>query len=116
MPMTRSSGSISSGPSPEEFQKQMTDFMRQHFPNIPFLRSQPGAAANAPSSGTGSSNAGTNPGDFHFDKTPKEVKGYLDRFVIKQDEAKKVLSVAMCDHYHHVRLAFEGKEQPNYTN
>src|SRR5262249_33638105 len=39
----------------------------------------------------------------------------LDRFVIQQDEAKKVLSVALCDHYHHVRLAREGKEQPNYT-
>src|SRR5205085_2156402 len=36
-------------------------------------------------------------------------------FVIRQDEAKKVLSVAMCDHYHHVRLAREGKDQPNYT-
>jgi len=27
--------------------------------------------------------------------------------VIKQDEAKKVLSVALCDHYHHVRFAME---------
>jgi len=35
--------------------------------------------------------------------------------VIKQDEAKKVLSVALCDHYHQVRLAFEGKETPNYA-
>src|ERR1022692_1096031 len=39
----------------------------------------------------------------------------LVRFVIKQDEAKKVLSVALCDHYHHVRLALEGKESPNYA-
>ena len=43
------------------------------------------------------------------------MKDYLDRFVIKQDEAKKVLSVALCDHYHQVRLAFEGKETPNYA-
>lgn len=53
--------------------------------------------------------------DFNFSYKPKEVKEYLDRFVIKQDEAKKVLSVALCDHYHHVRLAREGKLQPNYT-
>src|ERR1022692_427297 len=39
----------------------------------------------------------------------------LVRFVIKQDEAKKVLSVALCDHYHHVRLALEGKESANYA-
>ena len=43
------------------------------------------------------------------------MKDYLDRFVIQQDEAKKVLSVALCDHYHHVRLALEGKESPNYA-
>src|SRR5437764_646726 len=53
--------------------------------------------------------------EFFFDKKPRDVKSYLDRFVIKQDEAKKVLSVAMCDHYHHVRLAMEEKDQPNYT-
>ena len=38
----------------------------------------------------------------HFDLLPKEVVAHLDRFVIKQQEAK-VLSVATCDHYNHVR-------------
>ena len=52
---------------------------------------------------------------FEFKYKPREVKDYLDRFVIKQDDAKKVLSVALCDHYHHVRLALEGKESPNYA-
>lgn len=55
------------------------------------------------------------PNELRFDKKPRDVKTYLDRFVIKQEEAKKVLSVALCDHYHHVRLALEGKEQSNYT-
>lgn len=54
-------------------------------------------------------------GAFQFDRKPREVKAYLDRFVIKQEEAKKVLSVAICDHYHHVRLALEGMDQPNYA-
>ena len=36
--------------------------------------------------------------EFKFDYKPKDVKVYLDRFVIKQDVAKKVLSVALCDH------------------
>jgi len=55
------------------------------------------------------------PDQFEFKYKPREVKAYLDRFVIRQDEAKKVLSVALCDHYHHVRLAMEGKESPNYA-
>jgi ATP-dependent Clp protease ATP-binding subunit ClpX len=37
--------------------------------------------------------------DFNY--TPRQVKEYLDRYVIKQEEAKKVLSIAVCDHYNH---------------
>ena len=33
---------------------------------------------------------------------PRDIKAHLDRFVIKQDEAKKVLAIAVCDHYNHV--------------
>src|ERR1051325_5487231 len=97
--------------SPEEFQKQMTDFMRQHLPNLSFFRPQPAGGSTGPGE---PAKEPPSPA-FLFEKKPRDVKAYLDRFVIKQDEAKKVLSVAMCDHYHHVRLAMEGKEQPNYT-
>ncbi len=41
-------------------------------------------------------------GEFVFDFLPRDIKAHLDRFVIKQDEAKKVLSIAVCDHYNHV--------------
>lgn len=40
---------------------------------------------------------------LRFDLKPEQVKAHLDRFVIGQDEAKKTLAVAVCDHYHHVR-------------
>ncbi len=42
-----------------------------------------------------------------FDRKPKEVRDYLDRFVIKQEQAKRVLSVAVCDHYNHVRRCMQ---------
>ncbi|HEX7862397.1 MAG TPA: AAA family ATPase [Verrucomicrobiae bacterium] len=104
--------SFNGPPSPEDFQRQMADFMRQHFPNATsFFRPQTGSETTEPPSST----EPAKPGEFRFDKKPRDVKDYLDRFVIKQDEAKKVLAVAMCDHYHHVRLAMEGKDQPNYT-
>ena len=98
-------------PSPEEFQRQLGEFMRQHFQSA---RAQ--AAPAQETSGTTEERQGEpKPDYFKFDYTPREVKEHLDRFVIKQDEAKKVLSVALCDHYHHVRLALEGKESPNYA-
>ena len=42
-----------------------------------------------------------------FQLKPREVRDHLDRYVIRQDEAKKVLSVAICDHYNHVRRCLD---------
>ena len=36
--------------------------------------------------------------------TPEEIKAYLDEYVIGQDEAKKVLSVAVYNHYKRVKF------------
>ena len=38
-----------------------------------------------------------------FNMKPRDIRDYLNRFVIGQMDAKKVLSVAICDHYNHVR-------------
>jgi endopeptidase Clp ATP-binding regulatory subunit ClpX len=42
-----------------------------------------------------------------FNLRPREIRDHLNRFVIKQDEAKKILSVAICDHYNHVRQCLD---------
>ena len=47
--------------------------------------------------------------NFHL--KPKEIRDYLSRFVVRQDEAKKVLSVAICDHYNHVRQSLSNKKR-----
>ena len=76
------------------------------FPKSRSRRGEPPAAevgAAAPSPG------------FHFELKPRDVKEHLDRFVIQQDEAKKVLSVALCDHFQHVRLTLAGQKAPFYT-
>ncbi|OGW80262.1 MAG: hypothetical protein A3G33_06205 [Omnitrophica bacterium RIFCSPLOWO2_12_FULL_44_17] len=51
---------------------------------------------------------------LEFNLKPKDVKKYLDRFVIKQEDAKRVLSTAICDHYNHIRLSKNGKGLKNY--
>ncbi len=40
---------------------------------------------------------------LEFNYKPSDIKKYLDRFVIRQDDAKKVLATAICDHYHHIQ-------------
>lgn len=51
----------------------------------------------------------------NFDLKPKEIRDYLDRFVIKQTEAKKVLAVSVCDHYNHIRRHMEDTTVSNYS-
>ena len=101
-----------SGPtSPEEFQKQMQDFLQKQFKSF----GSPGFAGSQPSGTDEETKPETQRNDFSFAYKPRDVKAHLDRYVIKQDEAKKVLSVALCDHYNAVREAFDGKEQSHYT-
>lgn len=85
--------------------------MRKHFPGV----TNPSFATRSQPDGEGTSETTPPEGAFDFDYKPRDVKAHLDRFVIKQDEAKKVLSVALCDHYNHVRFAREGKETANYA-
>ena len=98
-------------PNPlEELQKQLQKMINN--PNIkvgmaPFTPNQtpvPDEAEpkNGPSDAAEDRNEALE-GIRHFQLKPREVHAYLDRYVIRQDEAKKVLSVAVCDHYNHVR-------------
>jgi len=52
---------------------------------------------------------------FEFDLKPKDIKEYLDKYVIKQDEAKKALSIAVCDHYNHVKTCCQQEKCGNYA-
>ena len=87
---------FSGPPTPEEFQRRLQELMRQHFnPGNLFgqAQQQPPGDGEQPK---------TEEQDLkNFNYKPREVKAYLDRFVIKQDEAKKVLAIAVCDHYNH---------------
>src|SRR5258705_5047236 len=100
---------FSGPPTSEEFQRRLQELMRQHF-NPSNLFGQAKQATE-----DGEQTEPTEEDIKKFNYKPRDVKAHLDRFVIKQDEAKKVLSVGLCDHYHHVRLALLGKEQPNYA-
>lgn len=103
---------------PEELQKRLEEFLRQNLPGASSFGFTP------PTAGAGNVSAATPPAPEpvkeeedleRFRRKPREVKQHLDRFVIRQDEAKKVLSVALCDHYNAVRLALAGREQANYA-
>ena len=47
-----------------------------------------------------------------FNQTPKSLKSHLDQFVIGQEEAKKVLSIAICDHYNAIQAHLNNDSFP----
>jgi len=49
-----------------------------------------------------------------FDYKPSDIKKYLDRFVIQQNDAKKVLATAICDHYHHLQESEDSEDWKDY--
>jgi endopeptidase Clp ATP-binding regulatory subunit ClpX len=100
-------------PSPEELKTKITEFMKQNFGDRVSVATfaEPEAAATAeenekPETGEHK--------DFEFNLLPRDIKAHLDRFVIKQEEAKKVLAIAVCDHYNHANyLRRLEREDPN---
>ena len=87
-------------PSPEELKSKLAEFMKSNFGDkvsfATFTQPEPAEA------GTEEPPPKISDDEFVFDFLPRDIKAHLDRFVIQQDEAKKVLSIAVCDHYNHV--------------
>src|SRR6059058_4098037 len=86
-------------PSPEELKARITEFMKQNFGDrvsvATFAEPEQAAAEDEEKVEKADHK------EFEFNLLPRDIKGHLDRFVIKQDEAKKVLAIAVCDHYNH---------------
>src|ERR1700739_415279 len=100
-------------PSPEELKAKITEFMKSNFGDrvsvATVLQPEP-ETADAPSDDKSAKSEGE---EFEFSFLPRDIKAHLDRFVIKQEEAKKVLSIAVCDHYNHAKYLHQlEKEDP----
>jgi len=103
----------------EEIQKQLRDLFKNKNVQVafaPFMQSMNQAAKDEEEGDKEDKKPPKDPmppkGDVLdaircFDRKPKEIRDYLDRFVIKQEQAKRVLSVAVCDHYNHVRRCLD---------
>src|SRR6516165_9535487 len=88
-------------PSPEELRTKIAEFMKQNFGDGVSVAAFP---APEPAESEIDERADKlDSQEFKFNFLPRDIKAHLDRFVIKQDEAKKVLAIAVCDHYNHAK-------------
>lgn len=94
-------------PDPQEISKRLSEFLKSNFGDqVSFSTMPTGAnpfATEEEPSGEDHDLRQEETDVFDFDLLPREIKDHLDRFVIKQDEAKKALSIAVCDHYNHAK-------------
>ena len=90
-------------PTPEEIQRKLGDFLKSSFGDkVSFTAfTQDAAPEDAPDAPSAPPDEEP-PDILHFKYQPRDIKAHLDRFVIRQDDAKKVLAIAVCDHYNHV--------------
>jgi len=89
-------------PNPDELRRDMEEFFTSKYGNrvqLGVLTAHPDQAKTA-DEGEESKDS---PLDLNFEYLPRDIKHYLDRFVIRQDGAKKVLATAICDHYNHIK-------------
>ncbi len=95
-------------PDPEEITRKLSEFFKSNFgDNVSFTSVTEGMNPFATSPRSGGEDHDVK-GDeaariFDFQLLPREIKYHLDRFVIRQEEAKKALSIAVCDHYNHAK-------------
>ena len=93
-------------PTPEEIEKEFQEFVHQKYGgSVRLINASASEATPEAAEEEGPEPKKTF--DLKFDLKPKEIKQYLDRYVIQQDEAKKALAIAVCDHYNHVRECHE---------
>ena len=99
-------------PSPEELKTKITEFMKQNFGDHVSVAAFP-AQETAEAETEGKPDPAAAGREFEFNFLPRDIKAHLDRYVIKQDEAKKVLAIAVCDHYNHAKYLHQlEKENP----
>ncbi len=92
-------------PDPKEIEKEINDFLADKYGNrIRIMGTQLGPWPGAEESDQGNEPPKEEkPNSIRFDMKPAELHDYLDRFVIRQDNAKEILATKICTHFNRIR-------------
>ncbi|MCF8025763.1 MAG: AAA family ATPase [Desulfobacteraceae bacterium] len=88
-------------PNPQEIEKEISDFLSKKYGNRVKVVSPivvPENEAGGDDTGEARENHTVN-----FDLKPEELIGYLDQYVIRQEQAKRVLATKVCTHFNRIQ-------------
>ena len=96
-------------PTPKELEKELGDFLSKKFGGnvkvaTPILMQQ----ANADDS---TQKAAPDTHAIDFNLIPEELVAYLDQYIVKQDNAKAILSTKICTHFNRIKRHQSSPEQ-----
>ncbi|MDY6825523.1 MAG: AAA family ATPase [Thermodesulfobacteriota bacterium] len=87
-------------PDPKKVEKEIGDFLHEKYgDNIKLVT--PIRAAEYDE--TGGEPHETKKPDIQFDLKPEALVAYLDQFIIRQEDAKKILSTKICTHFNRIK-------------
>lgn len=100
-------------PSPREIQNEFQELMRKKFGNavqVVAIDQQP-QHSDAPDARTSETPTKK---DFRFPYSPKQIVDELNQSIIGQDEAKRSIALAICDHYKHIEAEQQGDTNSHF--
>lgn len=101
-------------PTPEQVKREFERFVKERFGGKVQIFAQQMTRSDDPDADNEREEERQDSSKFSFNLKPKDIKAHLDRYVIRQDEAKKALAIAVCDHYNHVQEDLRHKDYEYY--
>lgn len=101
-------------PNPAEIQKEFQELIRKKFGNAVQVVTVDAMNPMQDIGGPAEEQKTPPKKDFKFAHTPKQIVEHLNETIIGQEEAKRSLALAVCDHYRHIEAEQNGDKAVNY--
>lgn len=101
-------------PNPAEIQKEFQELIRKKFGNAVQVVTVDAMNPMQDIGGPREEQKAPPKKDFKFTHTPKQIVDHLNETIIGQEEAKRSLALAVCDHYRHIEAEQNGDKAVNY--
>jgi endopeptidase Clp ATP-binding regulatory subunit ClpX len=98
-------------PNPKEIEKEISEFLTKKFGDNVKVISPSSLPQQLASEDSAEHKSKTR--EIDFDLKPKDLVDYLDQYIIKQDQAKAILSTKICTHFNRIKMLRKFSEHRN---